>query len=250
MEICYDVPHTVTLSIITSFNDTIDVNSNKYQSQRNNKWANTLSKGSNVQNQKEHHLKKIVEEIYFSALVCYFQNCFQSRMFSSTCIIYPQHLHSWEGALVLLMAASQIQNQPTSLGTAVPYITHHCYPEAARMERWISICYTIAIVKTDHSLDVSNRRSVFWLIVLKATKMTTRMMRAGEKTGTPFCVWKKQGKSPNPKYYNVYFGFKLGFCLLDFFFFFLRFYSQIVILPSESLAQANTKRKHFFKKTT
>lgn len=49
---------------------------------------------------------------------------------------------------MLLMADSQIRNQPTSLETAIP-TTHHCYREAARMERWMNFCYATVIVKTD-----------------------------------------------------------------------------------------------------
>jgi len=69
-------------------------------------------------------------------------------MFLSTCIIYLPHLHSWEGALTLLMANSQVQKQPTTSETAFP-TTHHCYPEAARMESGINFCCTTVIVKTD-----------------------------------------------------------------------------------------------------
>jgi len=43
----------MTLSLISLLNDTIHVNSNKYQSWSDNERANTLSKSSNVQNEKD-----------------------------------------------------------------------------------------------------------------------------------------------------------------------------------------------------
>lgn len=62
----------MTLSLTTSSNDKTNVNSNKYQSQRYNEWANATSKSSDVQNKKDTIKKDVVEEMYFSASVCYF----------------------------------------------------------------------------------------------------------------------------------------------------------------------------------